>query len=50
MSFALAEAVMVLATLVNRFDVRPVEGHVLKLDPNVTLRPKNGLPMAIRAV
>jgi cytochrome P450 len=50
MGFALAEGVMVLATLVDRFDVRPVEGHVLKLDPNVTLRPKNGLPMAIRAV
>lgn len=48
MSFALAEAVMVLATLVDRFDVRPVDGHVLKLDPNVTLRPKNGLPMTVQ--
>ncbi|MGI9508735.1 MAG: cytochrome P450 [Geminicoccaceae bacterium] len=48
-SFALAEAVIVLASLINVFDVEPIEGHVLKLDPNVTLRPKNGLPMTVRA-
>ena len=48
MGFALAEAVMVLATLIDRFDVEPVSGHVVKLDPNVTLRPKNGLPMTVR--
>jgi cytochrome P450 len=46
-SFALAEAVMVLASLMNVFDVEPKTGHVLKLDPNVTLRPKNGLPMSL---
>ncbi len=49
-SFALTEAVMVLASLINVFDVEPVAGHVLKLDPNVTLRPKNGLPMRVRVV
>ncbi len=48
MSFALTEAVMILATLIDRFDVEPVSGHVLRLDPNVTLRPKNGLPMTLR--
>lgn len=48
-SFALAEAVMVIATLAQHFDVEPAPGHVLKLDPNVTLRPKNGLPMTVRA-
>jgi len=48
MSFALTEAVMVLATLIDRFDVEPVDGHVPRLDPSVTLRPKNGLPMTIR--
>ena len=48
-NFALTEAVMVLASLVNMFDVEPVADHVLKLDPNVTLRPKNGLPMGVRA-
>jgi len=47
-SFALTEAVMVLASLINLFDVEPVDGHMLKLDPNITLRPKNGLPMGIR--
>ncbi|MEM7043171.1 MAG: cytochrome P450 [Pseudomonadota bacterium] len=48
-SFALTEAVMVLASLIDQFDVEPTEGHVLTLDPNVTLRPKNGLPMGLRA-
>jgi len=47
-SFAQTEAVMVLASLINKFDVEQIEGHVLKLDPNVTLRPKNGLPMGVR--
>ncbi|MEM9625429.1 MAG: cytochrome P450 [Pseudomonadota bacterium] len=46
--FALTEAVMVLASLIDSFDVEPVAGHVLKLDPNVTLRPKSGLPMGVR--
>lgn len=49
MNFALTEAVMVLASLINHFDVEPEAGHVLKLDPNITLRPKNGLPMGVRA-
>ena len=48
-SFALTEAVMVLASLIDQFEVEPLEGHVLELDPNVTLRPKRGLPMAVRA-
>ena len=47
-SFALTEAVMVLASLIDQFEVEPVAGHVVKLDPNVTLRPKNGLPMEVR--
>ncbi|MGI9492603.1 MAG: cytochrome P450, partial [Geminicoccaceae bacterium] len=50
MGFALTEAVLVLATLIDCFDVEPVSGHVLKLEPNITLRPKNGLPMTVRAI
>ena len=49
MNFALTEAVMILASLINHFDVEPVADHGLKLDPNITLRPKNGLPMIVRA-
>ncbi|MEZ5934425.1 MAG: cytochrome P450 [Alphaproteobacteria bacterium] len=48
-SLALTEAVMVLASLIDLFDVEPVSGHMLRLDPNVTLRPKNGLPMTVRS-
>ena len=47
-NFALTEGVMALASLVNLFDVEPVAGHRLRLDPNITLRPKNGLPMRVR--
>ncbi|MEM9440033.1 MAG: cytochrome P450 [Pseudomonadota bacterium] len=47
-SFALTEAVMVLATLAAHVDVRLVDGHVLQLDPSITLRPKNGLPMFVQ--
>ncbi len=49
-SFAISEAVMVLASLAPRFDVGLVEGHCLKLDPSITLRPKEGLPMTIKAI
>lgn len=48
-SFALTEAVMVLATLATRFEVGLVEGHVMRLDPSITLRPKDGLPLMVRA-
>lgn len=50
MTFALTEATLVLATLIDRFEVKLIDGHIMTLDANVTLRPKNGLPMAIRAV
>lgn len=49
-SFALTEAVMVLATLAAHIDVSLVDGHVMRLDPSITLRPKNGLPMTVRAL
>ncbi|MGI9420576.1 MAG: cytochrome P450, partial [Geminicoccaceae bacterium] len=49
-SFALTEAVLVLASLIDHFDVEPISGNVLRLDPNVTLRPKDGLPMKLRNV
>ena len=48
-SFALTEAVLVLASLIDNFDVEPVPDYVLRLDPNLTLRPKGGLPMLVRS-
>lgn len=45
--FALMEAQLILATLAQRFRPRLVSGTVVELDPQITLRPKKGLPMMI---
>jgi cytochrome P450 len=46
-NFALMEAQLILATLAGRFRPRLVPGTVVELDPQITLRPKNGLPMVV---
>jgi cytochrome P450 len=46
-NFALMEAQLILATLAPRFRPRLVAGTKVELDPQITLRPKNGLPMVI---
>jgi cytochrome P450 len=46
-SFALMEAVLILATLAQRFTPRIAEGYVLTPDYGVTLRPSQGLPMLL---
>jgi len=43
--FAWMEGVLVLAAIAQRWKFRLPEGHEVKLDPHITLRPKNGLPM-----
>jgi cytochrome P450 len=43
--FAWMEGVLVLAAIGQRWRFRLPEGHEVKLDPHITLRPKNGLPM-----
>jgi cytochrome P450 len=45
---ALLEAVLVVAAVVQRFELTPVADHQVRLDPLVTIRPKGGLPMRIR--
>ena len=45
--FAMMEAVLVLATLMQRFHVFPVAGERLELSPSVTLRPKNGVRLRL---
>ncbi|HEX7240777.1 MAG TPA: cytochrome P450 [Longimicrobiaceae bacterium] len=45
--FALMEAQVALATLAQRFDVRPLPGREPEPDPTFTLRPKGGIPATI---
>ena len=47
--FALTEATLVLAMIARRFRLDLLPGFDLALDPLVTLRPKGGLPMRLRA-
>lgn len=46
--FALTEATVVLAMIARRFRMDLLPGHTLLLDPQVTLRPRGGLPMQVR--
>jgi cytochrome P450 len=45
--FALTEAVLLIATVAQRYKPRPVAGHPIEVEPGVTLRPKHGLPMTL---
>ncbi len=47
-TFALQEAVTVVATLMRDFDLELVPGHSVWPVQKVTLRPKNGLPMMVK--
>jgi len=47
--FALAEATLVLATVLPRVRLRHVPGHVVEPEALVTLRPRNGLLMTVEA-
>lgn len=42
-SFAWMEAILALATIAQRWRVRPVAGQKIELQPKITLRPKNGI-------
>ena len=46
--FAMMEAQLVLATLLQRFRLDLLPGHATVLEPSITLRPKHGMPMEIR--
>jgi cytochrome P450 len=46
-SFALMEAQIVIASIVQRFRLALVPGHPVELDPVITLRPKNGIKMTL---
>ncbi|MFL5458069.1 MAG: cytochrome P450 [Myxococcales bacterium] len=46
-NFAVLEAVLILATLAQRFTPRLAEGYLLEPEYGVTLRPSRGLPMRL---
>ena len=47
-TFATAEAVLILATICQRFSFAPDPGFHLELWPGITLRPRNGLSLRVR--
>lgn len=49
MSFAMLEMITVLATLVRAFRLRPVEGFRPDIQPNISNRPRHGLPLMVEA-
>jgi cytochrome P450 len=46
-AFALLEAHLVLATVMQRYRLRPVAGHPVEPEPLLTLRPKYGIKMTL---
>jgi cytochrome P450 len=46
-SFAMMEAVLLLATMAQRFRFTLAPGYSVKLWPTITLHPKNGMPMVL---
>jgi cytochrome P450 len=45
--FAWMEGVIVLATLARRWSLRLAPGHVVELEPRITLRPRHGMRMRV---
>jgi len=49
-SFAMMEAPVAIASILQRFRLRPAPGHALELEAQVSLHPKGGLPLGIEPV
>ena len=47
-AFASMEANLALATILQRWQVALVPGQTVEMEPLITLRPKNGLPMTVK--
>lgn len=47
-AFALMEARLILATVLRHYRLRLTAGHVVEVEPRVTLRPRGGLPMTVQ--
>jgi cytochrome P450 len=46
--FAMMEAVLLLATIAQKYQVQVEAGLEVKMQPTVTLRPKNGIPVTLK--
>jgi len=49
-SFAMMEAVLLLATIARRFQILPVAGHPVVPVPSFTLRPREGIRVSLRKI
>lgn len=47
-NFAMMEMILVLATLVQRFEMVPLEGHPIEHKPLITLRPRHGIKLMMK--
>ena len=46
--FAMMEAVLLLATIAQKFQIEVSPGQTVKMQPTVTLRPRSGIPVTLR--
>ena len=46
--FGMMEAVLLLATIAQQFRIQIVPGQTVKMQPTVTLRPRNGIPVTLK--
>jgi len=46
--FAMMEAALLLATIAQQFRIQIAPGQTVKMQPTVTLRPKNGIPVTLK--
>jgi cytochrome P450 len=49
-SFAMMEAVLILVTIAQQFDLRLVENHPIEPQPSFTLRPKHGIQVQLQPI
>jgi cytochrome P450 len=49
-NFAMTEAILLLATIAQRYRLELLPGQRVEMEPLITLRPRNGLPMRVARV
>jgi cytochrome P450 len=42
------EAVLLLATIAQKFQIQVIPGEKVSMQPSVTLRPRNGIPVKLK--
>lgn len=48
--FAMMEAALLLATIAQQFRIQIAPGQTVKMQPTVTLRPRNGIPVTLKRI